>query len=112
MTTLSASRCRCQSPSVVFVTPVSIGDERVAECTDDFGHGLSRRCWRPSGWPRRPRRGVLSPFDAVDQFIGTEMDTTQNKSNDAYGNTFPGAAVPFGMVQPSPTTYRAGNPLV
>ena len=55
---------------------------------------------------------VLSPFDAVDQFIGTEMDTTQNKSNDAYGNTFPGAAVPFGMVQPSPTTYQAGNPLV
>lgn len=39
----------------------------------------------------------LSPFNAVDQFIGTEMDT-QNKSNDAYGNTFPGAAVPFGMV--------------
>ncbi|WP_433383358.1 GH92 family glycosyl hydrolase [Actinoplanes sp. CA-142083] len=55
---------------------------------------------------------TLSPFDAVDQFIGTEMDTTQNKSNDAYGNTFPGAAVPFGMVQPSPTTYKAGNALV
>ncbi|XRQ05127.1 GH92 family glycosyl hydrolase [Actinomadura welshii] len=54
----------------------------------------------------------LSPFEAVDQFIGTEMDTTQNKSNDAYGNTFPGAAVPFGMVQPSPTTYKPGNPLV
>ncbi|WP_436528956.1 GH92 family glycosyl hydrolase [Actinoplanes sp. HUAS TT8] len=54
----------------------------------------------------------LSPFDAVNQFIGTEMDTTQNKSNDAYGNTFPGAAVPFGMVQPSPTTYQAGNALV
>ncbi|WP_432981850.1 GH92 family glycosyl hydrolase [Dactylosporangium sp. CA-233914] len=55
---------------------------------------------------------TMSPFDAVDQFIGTEMDTTQNKSNDAYGNTFPGAAVPFGMVQPSPTTYKAGNALV
>ncbi|WP_262384631.1 hypothetical protein, partial [Actinoplanes teichomyceticus] len=54
----------------------------------------------------------LSAYDAVDQFIGTEMDTTQNKSNDAYGNTYPGAAVPFGMVQPSPTTYRPGNPLV
>ncbi|MGH3239915.1 MAG: GH92 family glycosyl hydrolase [Spirillospora sp.] len=53
-----------------------------------------------------------APFDAVDQFIGTEMDTSQNKSNDAYGNTFPGAAVPFGMVQPSPTTYKPGNPLV
>jgi putative alpha-1,2-mannosidase len=54
----------------------------------------------------------LSAFKAVDQFIGTEMDTTQNKSNDAYGNTFPGAAVPFGMVQSSPTTYKPGNPLV
>ncbi|KUL29233.1 alpha-mannosidase [Actinoplanes awajinensis subsp. mycoplanecinus] len=52
---------------------------------------------------------ALAPFDAVNQFIGTELDTTQNKSNDAYGNTFPGAAVPFGMVQPSPTTYKPGN---
>nr|WP_296064321.1 GH92 family glycosyl hydrolase [uncultured Actinoplanes sp.] len=54
----------------------------------------------------------ISAVDAVDQFIGTEMDTTQNKSNDAYGNTFPGATVPFGMVQPSPTTYKEGNALV
>ncbi|MFI5936456.1 GH92 family glycosyl hydrolase [Actinoplanes sp. NPDC051494] len=51
----------------------------------------------------------ISAFDAVNQFIGTELDTTQNKSNDAYGNTFPGAAVPFGMVQPSPTTWGDGN---
>jgi predicted alpha-1,2-mannosidase len=51
----------------------------------------------------------ISAFDAVNQFIGTELDTTQNKSNDAYGNTFPGAAVPFGMVQPSPTTYKPGD---
>ncbi|WP_328503378.1 GH92 family glycosyl hydrolase [Streptomyces sp. NBC_00457] len=54
----------------------------------------------------------LAPFEAVDQFIGTEMDTTQNKSNDAYGNTYPGAAVPFGMVQSSPTTYKPGPALV
>ncbi|GAA2540643.1 hypothetical protein GCM10010435_05100 [Winogradskya consettensis] len=51
----------------------------------------------------------LSAFDAVNQFIGTELDQTQNKSNDAYGNTFPGATVPFGMVQLSPTTYKEGN---
>ncbi|WBU37260.1 GH92 family glycosyl hydrolase [Homoserinibacter sp. YIM 151385] len=51
----------------------------------------------------------LSPFEAVDLFIGTELDTTQNKSNDAYGNTYPGASVPFGMVQPSPTTYKLGE---
>ncbi|MFJ3404501.1 GH92 family glycosyl hydrolase [Promicromonospora sp. NPDC090134] len=51
----------------------------------------------------------LSPFDAVDPFIGTELDTTENKSNDAYGNTFPGATAPFGLVQSSPTTYREGS---
>ncbi|GAB3257134.1 GH92 family glycosyl hydrolase [Kineosporia babensis] len=51
----------------------------------------------------------ISPFDAVNQFIGTELDTGQNKSNDAYGNTFPGAGVPFGMIQPSPTTWADGN---
>jgi predicted alpha-1,2-mannosidase len=52
---------------------------------------------------------TLAPFDAVDQFIGTQLDTTQNKSNDAYGNTYPGATTPFGMVQPSPTTYKVGE---
>jgi predicted alpha-1,2-mannosidase len=51
----------------------------------------------------------VSAFDAVNQFIGTELDTTQNKSNDAYGNTYPGATVPFGMVQPSPTTYKPND---
>jgi len=51
----------------------------------------------------------LAPYDAVDQLIGTELDTTENKSNDAYGNTYPGAALPFGMVQPSPTTYKVGE---
>ncbi len=50
----------------------------------------------------------LPAFDAVDPWIGTELDTTENKSNDAYGNTFPGATVPFGLVQSSPTTYREG----
>jgi predicted alpha-1,2-mannosidase len=51
----------------------------------------------------------ISAFDAVDPFIGTELDTTQNKGNSAYGNTWPGATVPFGMVQSSPTTYRSGD---
>ncbi|MCW4457498.1 GH92 family glycosyl hydrolase [Microbacterium sp. MPKO10] len=48
----------------------------------------------------------ISAFDAVDQFIGTGFDKEDGgKGNDAYGNTFPGATVPFGMVQSSPTTY-------
>ncbi|MGO1627666.1 GH92 family glycosyl hydrolase [Microbacterium sp.] len=52
----------------------------------------------------------LSAFDAVDQFIGTGMDESNNsRGNDHYGNTFPGATVPFGMVQSSPTTYQSDN---
>jgi predicted alpha-1,2-mannosidase len=37
---------------------------------------------------------ALSPYDAVDPFIGTASD----------GNTFPGATLPFGMIQWSPDT--------
>ncbi|MCU0453611.1 MAG: GH92 family glycosyl hydrolase [Bacteroidetes bacterium] len=40
----------------------------------------------------------LSPVDLVDPFIGT----------DAHGHTFPGATVPFGMVQLSPDTRVEG----
>ena len=51
---------------------------------------------------------ALAAFDAVDPFIGTGMDEGNNaRGNDHYGNTFPGATVPFGMVQSSPTTYRS-----
>ncbi|MDP3950863.1 GH92 family glycosyl hydrolase, partial [Microbacterium sp.] len=53
---------------------------------------------------------TLSAFDAVDQFIGTEMNDANNgRGNDHYGNTYPGATVPFGMVQSSPTTYEAST---
>ncbi|RPF22328.1 GH92 family glycosyl hydrolase [Myceligenerans xiligouense] len=71
----------------------------------------------PDGWldgwpwdrPGEDHGSRLAPFDAVDPFIGTELDTGENKSNDAYGNTFPGGTVPFGLVQNSPTTYREGH---
>ena len=50
---------------------------------------------------------TLTPFDAVDQFIGTEMnDSNTGRGNDHYGNTYPGATLPFGMVQSSPTTFQ------
>ncbi|WP_433340384.1 GH92 family glycosyl hydrolase [Streptomyces sp. CA-253872] len=52
---------------------------------------------------------AASAYDSVDPFIGTKLDTTQNKGNSAYGNTWPGAALPFGMVQSSPTTYRTSD---
>ncbi|MGI6877783.1 GH92 family glycosyl hydrolase [Microbacterium sp. gxy059] len=53
---------------------------------------------------------ALSAFDAVDPFIGTEMnDANDGRGNDHYGNTFPGAALPFGMVQSSPTTYETST---
>ncbi|GJF30973.1 alpha-1,2-mannosidase [Kitasatospora sp. NE20-6] len=48
-----------------------------------------------------------SAFDSVDQFIGTQNDAAQNKGNSAYGNTWPGATLPFGMVQFTPTTYNS-----
>ncbi|WP_343955975.1 GH92 family glycosyl hydrolase [Yaniella flava] len=49
----------------------------------------------------------ITAFDAVDQFIGTGFDHDNGgRGNDHYGNTYPGATVPFGMVQSSPTTYK------
>lgn len=62
-----------------------------------------------------PAPSTTSAVDAVDQFIGTGYDQAANegnkRGNDWYGNTFPGATVPFGMVQLSPTTYdsRTGD---
>ncbi|MFG2767681.1 glycoside hydrolase family 92 protein, partial [Streptomyces rubiginosohelvolus] len=56
-----------------------------------------------------PLVSAISPYDAVDPFIGTELDPAQNKGNSAYGNTWPGATTPFGMVQSSPTTYRSSD---
>lgn len=91
---------------------------------------VSRRAPRPGAGRRRLLAGALAlgtvlsgllpgtaaasnstidPFDAVDQFIGTRLDTSQNKGNSAYGDTYPGATVPFGMVQSSPTTYRTSD---
>ena len=49
---------------------------------------------------------TLTPYNAVNQFIGTQNDTSQNKGNSAYGNTYPGATLPFGMVQYNPTTFN------
>ena len=52
----------------------------------------------------------LTAFEAVDPFIGTEMNDANNgRGNDHYGNTFPGATVPFGMVQSSPTTFETAT---
>src|ERR1700750_1325206 len=44
-------------------------------------------------------------YEAVEPMIGTGFNTPQNKENAAYGNTWPGAAMPFGMTQFSPTTH-------
>ncbi|MFT3866169.1 MAG: GH92 family glycosyl hydrolase [Solirubrobacterales bacterium] len=48
-------------------------------------------------------------YEAVNPWIGTYKDTTQNKGNSAYGNTWPGATMPFGMTQFTPTTYKTEN---
>ncbi|MFJ3136230.1 GH92 family glycosyl hydrolase [Streptomyces sp. NPDC086843] len=62
-----------------------------------------------TGAAASPGHRDIAAFDAVDPFIGTRLDTSQNKGNSAYGNTYPGATVPFGMVQSSPTTYRTSD---
>src|SRR3712207_7700649 len=58
---------------------------------------------------RRPPRSTLFPYTTlfrsarwtsyVDPFVGT----------DGHGHTFPGASVPFGMVQLSPDTRLTGR---
>jgi len=45
-----------------------------------------------------PFSHAQNAYDAVDPFIGTTGD----------GNTFPGASLPFGMIQWSPDTGREG----
>lgn len=73
--------------------------------------GLGQVASAPGATARDQDTGAaqLSPFDAVDQFIGTRHDTTQNKGNSAYGNTWPGATLPFGMVQFTPTTHHTSG---
>jgi len=59
--------------------------------------GMAGRWQRPRCSPSPPQPKPLSLgqlTDLVNPFIGTEND----------GNTYPGAAVPFGMVQFSPDT--------
>lgn len=52
----------------------------------------------PGPAPRVPDRGVADPVAEVDPFIGTG----------AHGHTFPGATMPFGMVQLSPDSRLRG----
>jgi predicted alpha-1,2-mannosidase len=58
--------------------------------------GVAPAAASPSGGGDRP---VADPTTLVDPYVGTEN----------YGNTFPGAAVPFGMVQVSPDTGGQGG---
>lgn len=55
------------------------------------------------------RAAGAAAYRAVDPWIGTKHDTAQNKGNSAYGNTWPGAALPFGMTQFTPTTYDSAT---
>jgi putative alpha-1,2-mannosidase len=45
-----------------------------------------------------PQTDTTSPYAAVNPFIGTAAD----------GNTFPGATMPFGMIQWGPDTRADG----
>jgi len=51
---------------------------------------------------------VLIPVDHVDPFVGTDDSSSPNPvGGGAGGSTYPGAVVPFGMVQLSPDTPTA-----
>jgi predicted alpha-1,2-mannosidase len=58
-----------------------------------------------------PDPAPVDAVAAVNPFIGTEETVSVNegnaRGNAAYGNTFPGATMPFGMVQNSPATYAS-----
>jgi predicted alpha-1,2-mannosidase len=48
-------------------------------------------------------------YESVNPWIGTGFNVNENKGNSAYGNTWPGAAMPFGMTQFTPTTHVPRN---
>ena len=52
-----------------------------------------------------------NPGDSVNPFIGTDNAKTISKW-ESNGGTYPGAALPFGMVQATPEGYRYANPKV
>ena len=53
-------------------------------------------------------KAVADPAQYVNPFIGTAPGDTDFGTGGGAGNTFPGADVPFGMVQWSPDTVRRG----
>jgi predicted alpha-1,2-mannosidase len=53
--------------------------------------------------------GIAEPASYVDPFIGTGAGAPGYEMNNAAGDTFPGAVVPFGMVQFSPIETRAAG---
>ena len=52
---------------------------------------------------------VESPADYVNPFIGASTSTSAAGVYHGLGKTFPGAVVPFGMVQVSPNTITGGD---
>ena len=56
----------------------------------------------PAGGPPREQPADLTRY--VNPFVGTAAGGPDYGLTNAYGDTFPGAASPFGMVQWSPDT--------
>ena len=56
----------------------------------------------PAGAPLRQQPADLTRY--VNPFVGTAAGGPDYSLTNAYGNTFPGAASPFGMIQWSPDT--------
>jgi len=62
----------------------------------------------PDAPPDAPPAPVVQPVERVDPFVGTDDSSSPNPvPGGAGGSTYPGAVVPFGMVQLSPDTPTA-----
>ena len=67
-----------------------------------------RQCWPSPSSPLRAGAETLDLVSHVDPFIGTDDSQSPHPvPGGAGGSTFPGATVPFGMVQLSPDTPTA-----
>lgn len=57
----------------------------------------------------RGAQAAPAPADAVNPFIGCVTDSKVHPTEGGYGKTFPGVALPYGLVQLSPDSVTGGD---
>lgn len=63
----------------------------------------------PTGFGAANATNLADPATLVNPFVGTQTGATDFGTGGGAGNTFPGATLPFGMVQFSPDTSFSDN---